>query len=76
MGATSDGDRGAPGQASAGAAHRLDVAQRRREKAAARGQDAEDLRTGRKSAEQLTDENSMFPRGLLKRARVIFPEQE
>ena len=57
----------------------LDFRERIREKQAARDADAEDLASGRRSAAEISRSNNMFSGlgpGVLRNARVIFPEKK
>jgi hypothetical protein len=58
---------------------RLDFEQRAREKQLAREADEDDLQSGRRSAEEIRQSNSMFAGlddGVFDRARIIFPEKK
>lgn len=58
---------------------RLDFEQRAREKHLAREADEDDLKSGRRSAEEIRQSNSMFASlddGVFDRARIIFPEKK
>jgi len=58
---------------------RLDFEQRAREKQLAREADARDLKSGRRSAEEIRQSNSMFAAlddAVFDKARIIFPEKK
>jgi hypothetical protein len=58
---------------------RLDFEQRSREKQLARAADEKDLMSGRRSAEEIRQSNSMFAAlddGVFDKARIIFPERK
>jgi hypothetical protein len=58
---------------------RLDFEQRAREKQLAREADEDDLQSGRRSAEEIRQSNSMFAGlhdGVFDKARIIFPEKK
>ena len=58
---------------------RLDFKQRAREKQLAREADERDLKSGRRSAEEIRQSNSMFASigdAAFENARIIFPEKE
>ena len=58
---------------------RLDPEQRAREKQLAREADERDLKSGRRSADEIRQSNSMFASigdAAFEKARIIFPEKE
>ena len=58
---------------------RLDFEKRGREKQLARDADASDLKSGRRSAEEIRQSNSMFAAlddAVFDKARIIFPEKK
>jgi hypothetical protein len=58
---------------------RIDFEQRAREKQLAREADARDLKSGRRSAEEIRQSNSMFAAlddAVFDKARIIFPEKK
>ena len=57
---------------------RIDFEQRAREKQLAREADARDLKSGRRSAEEIRQSNSVFAAlddAVFDKARIIFPEK-